>query len=49
MQRAKEIDVTNSNLNVELTEKFGFSLMSKSSEIKGSITGIFPSLCLFCN
>ena len=49
---AKEIDITNDNLNEEPTEQSEFSLMSKRSEtksLKPSITGIVPSLCLSCN
>ena len=51
MQCAKEIDITNDNLNEEPTGRSGFSLVTKRSEIESpklSRTGIFPSLCLFC-
>ena len=57
MQRAKEIDITNDNHNEELNDQTGFSFMNKRSEIKFAkpsrtgifSTGIFSSLCLFCN
>ena len=52
MQCAIEIDITNNNRNKEPTDQSGFSLMTKRSEIKfpkPSRTGVFPSLCLFCN
>ena len=47
MPHAKEIDITNDNLNEEPTDQSGFSLISQRSEAKSpkpSITGIVPSL-----